>query len=68
VYVFYNFIPRGIGITDGALAGLLTTQGIDISTALILSVMIRVLTLWFSVCVGFIALKFTGGLSFKQNS
>ena len=68
MYVFYNFIPRGIGITEGALAGLLTTQGIDISTALILSVMIRVLTLWFSVCVGFIALKFTGGLSFKQNS
>ncbi len=68
MYVFYNFIPRGIGITVGALAGLLTTQGIDISTALILSVMIRVLTLWFSVCVGFIALKFTGGLSFKQNS
>jgi len=26
------------------------------------------LTLWFSVCVGFIALKFTGGFSFKQNS
>ena len=68
MYVFYNFIPRGIGITDGALAGLLTTQGIDISTALILSVMIRVLTLWFSVCVGFIALKFTGVFSFKQNS
>ena len=68
MYVFYNFIPRGIGITDGALAGLLTTQGIDISTALILSVMIRVLTLWFSVCVGFIALKFTDVFSFKQNS
>ena len=68
MYVFYNFIPRGIGITDGALAGLLTTQGIDISTALILSVMIRVLTLWYTVGVGFIALKFTGGLSFKQNS
>ena len=67
MYVFYNFIPRGIGITEGVLAGLLTTQGIDISTALILSVMIRVLTLWFSVCVGFIALKFAGGFSFKNN-
>ena len=40
-------------------------NGIDVSTALILSVMIRVLTLWFSVCVGFIALKFAGAFSFK---
>jgi len=26
------------------------------------------LTLWFSVCVGFIALKFAGGFSFKYSS
>ena len=63
-----SFIPAGIGITEGSIAGLFTLNGIDVSTALILSVMIRVLTLWFSVCVGFIALKFTGGFSFKQNS
>ena len=63
-----SFVPAGIGVTEGSIAGLFTLNGIDISTALILSVMIRVLTLWFSVCVGFIALKFTGGLSFKQNS
>ena len=63
-----SFIPGGIGITEGAIAGLLTLNGLDISTALILSVMIRVLTLWYTVCVGFIALKFTGGFSFKQNS
>ena len=63
-----SFIPGGIGITEGSIAGLLTLNGLDISTALILSVMIRVLTLWYTVCVGFIALKFTGGFSFKQNS
>ena len=63
-----SFVPAGIGITEGSIAGLFTLNGIDISTALILSVMIRVLTLWFSVSVGFIALKFTGGFSFKQNS
>ena len=61
-----SFIPAGIGITEGSIAGLLTLNGIDVSTALILSVMIRVLTLWFSVSVGFIALKFTGGFSFKN--
>ena len=63
-----SFVPAGIGVTEGSIAGLFTLNGIDVSTALILSVMIRVLTLWFSVSVGFIALKFTGGFSFKQNS
>ena len=62
-----SFIPGGIGITEGSIAGLFTLNGIDVSTALILSVMIRVLILWFSVCVGFIALKFTGAFSFKQD-
>ena len=63
-----SFIPAGIGITEGSITGLFTLNGIDVSTALILSVMIRVLTLWYSVCIGFIALKFTGGLSLKNNS
>ena len=62
-----SFIPAGIGITEGSITGLFTLNGIDVSTALILSVMIRVLILWFSVCVGFIALKFTGAFSFKQD-
>tara|TARA_B100001105_G_scaffold239242_1_gene216997 strand:- start:190 stop:663 length:474 start_codon:yes stop_codon:yes gene_type:complete len=59
-----SFIPGGIGITEGTLAGLLTLEGIDVSTALILSVMIRLLTLWYSAFIGFIALKFTGAFSF----
>ena len=63
-----SFVPAGIGVTEGSIAGLFTLNGIDISTALILSVMIRILTLWFSVCVGFIALKFTGWFSFSKNS
>jgi len=58
-----SFIPGGVGITEGTLAGLFTLEGISISTALILSVMIRILTLWYSVGVGFIALKFTGTFS-----
>ena len=59
-----SFIPGGIGVTEGTLTGLLTLEGIDVSTALILSVMIRLLTLWYSVFIGFIALKFTGAFSF----
>ena len=63
-----SFIPAGIGITEGSITGLFTLNGIDVSTALILSVMIRILTLWYTVGVGFVALKFTGGFSFKQDS
>ena len=63
-----SFVPAGIGVAEGSIAGLFTLNGIDVSTALILSVMIRVLTLWFSVSVGFIALKFTGGFSLRSNS
>ena len=58
-----SFIPGGLGITEGSLIGLFSLEGIDISLALILSVMIRILTMWYSVSIGFICLKFTGGLS-----
>ena len=62
-----SFIPGGIGITEGTLTGLLTLEGIGVSTALILGIMIRLLTLWYSAFIGFIALKFTGAFSFKKD-
>ncbi len=63
-----SFIPGGIGITEGTLVGLFTIEGIGVSTALILSVMIRIFVLWYSVSIGFISLKFTGWFSFRNNS
>ena len=63
-----SFIPGGIGITEGTLAGLFTIEGVGVSTALILSVMIRIFVLWYSVSIGFISLKFTGWFSFRNNS
>ena len=63
-----SLIPGGIGIAEGSIAGLLTLNGIDVSTALILSVMIRIFILWYPVCLGLLSLKFTGGFSFKKNS
>ena len=62
-----SFVPGGIGITEGTLTGLLTLEGIGVSVALILSVMIRIFTLWYSASIGFIALKFTGAFSFKKD-
>ena len=52
-----SFIPGGIGIAEGSLIGLLTFQGIDISEAIVIVVLIRIFTLWFSTIKGFIALK-----------
>ena len=63
-----SFIPAGVGVTEGTIAGLFTLNGVNISAALILSILVRVLTFWYSVSVGFIALKFTGIFSFKKNS
>ena len=61
-----TFIPGGIGVTEGSIAGLFTLEGIHMSTALVLGVMIRIVTLWYNVSIGFIALKFSG-FSFKKD-
>jgi len=63
-----SFLPLGIGVVEGSLAGFLTLQGIDGSIALTLVIIIRIFTRWYSVSIGFIALKITGGLSMKTNS
>ena len=63
-----TLIPGGIGVTEGSLAGLLSLQGIDISVALVLGVMIRLFAFWYPVCVGFISLNFSGVLSFRTDS
>ena len=62
-----SFIPGGLGITEGSLVGLFTLEGIDVSLALILSVIIRLVTLWYSISIGFIGLKLSGGLSLSKN-
>ena len=52
-----SFIPGGIGIAEGSLIGLLTFQDIHISEAVVIVVLIRIFTLWFSTITGFITLK-----------
>ena len=63
-----TFIPGGIGVTEGSIAGFFTLEGIHMSTALVLSVMIRIVTLWYNVSIGFIALKISSGFSFQQKT
>ena len=61
-----SFLPGGIGVTEASLAGLLSLQGIEVSIALLISVMIRIFTLWYGVGIGFLALKMSGGFSWKS--
>ena len=61
-----SFIPGGLGVVEGSLVGLLNFQGVDISDAFVLVVLIRLFTLWYSVIIGFIALKLSGGLTEKS--
>lgn len=61
-----SFIPGGIGVAEGSLIGLLNYQGIELSEALIVVVLIRIFTLWYSVIAGFIALKIGGGLGIRS--
>ncbi len=52
-----SFIPGGIGVAEGSLIGLLTIQNVDFSDAIVIVVLLRFFTLWFSTIAGFIALK-----------
>ncbi len=61
-------MPGGFGVAEGSLVGLFSLQGIGVSTALILVILIRIFTLWYGVAVGFIALKTSGVLSLKTSS
>ena len=52
-----SFIPGGVGVAEGSLIGLFSAQNVDLSEAIVIVVLIRLFTLWFSTIVGFIALK-----------
>ena len=61
-----SFVPGGIGVSESTLISLLSIQGLSLSTAITLTLFIRIFTLWYAVFVGFVALKFTGAFSMKS--
>ena len=63
-----SFLPGGLGITEGSFTGLLNLQGISLSMAVVIVIIVRLFTLWFSVVIGFIALKLVGGFSIKSSN
>ena len=53
-----SLLPAGIGVTEGGMIAQLLLHDIDYSFALCLVLTIRLFTLWMSVIIGFISLKF----------
>lgn len=53
-----SFLPGGLGVTEGSMTLLLvrSAAGLTRSGAVAATVLIRLCTLWFGVCVGFVAL------------
>jgi uncharacterized protein (TIRG00374 family) len=51
-----SFLPGGLGSTEATMVGLLASQGVPFSTALVATGIIRLTTLWFAVALGMIAL------------
>jgi len=63
-----SFLPLGLGVVEGTLASFFTMQGIEVSLSLTIVVVIRLFTRWYGVSFGFIALKFSGGLTDNKES
>jgi uncharacterized protein (TIRG00374 family) len=62
-----SFLPMGIGVVEGSLAGFFSYQGIELPLALTLVIFIRIFTRWYGVIVGFILMKIVGGFSIKSS-
>ena len=62
-----SFLPFGLGVFEGSLAGFLSLHGIHLSISLTIVILARIITRWYSVFVGLVALKITRGLSAHSN-
>ena len=51
-------LPAGLGGTEASLVGLFTQQGASTALALLLTLQIRLLTLWLAVAIGLLALVY----------
>lgn len=52
----FTFMPGGIGLTEASLAGLLVAAGMDAGAASAATLLIRLVTLWFGVALGWAVL------------
>jgi len=64
---FVSFLPLGIGVVEGSFAGFMTYGGVDMSVALTLIIIIRLIVEWIPIGIGFISLKFAYNKKLKNN-
>jgi glycosyltransferase 2 family protein len=50
-----SFLPGGLGGTEAAMTALLTANGLTVSQAVLVTLVCRLVTLWFAVAVGWVA-------------
>ena len=55
IYGVLSLIPGGVGVVEGGFTALLTKENISISLAISIVIFVRLSTIWFATCVGFIA-------------
>lgn len=53
-------IPGGLGVAEGSMAGLLINGGVDRAGAVASTLLIRLVTFWFAIVLGLIALSIYG--------
>ena len=64
---FVSFLPIGIGVVEGSFAGFMAYRGVDISIALTLIIIIRLIVEWLPISAGFICLKLIYGKKSLSN-
>ena len=57
-----SMLPAGLGGTEAILAGLLVLAGAPLATALAVTVLVRLLTLWLAVAIGAAALFYSAAV------
>jgi len=65
---FLTLIPGGVVVTETGMLGLLLKNGVDFSVASLTVLIIRAITLWFPVLLGFIAFKIISGKNNLETS
>ncbi len=51
-----SFLPGGLGSTEAAMIAMLMAVGVDFSTAVLATIVCRIVTLWFAVGLGLVAM------------
>jgi len=60
-----SMLPAGLGGTEALLTGLLALHGAPLATAVGITVLVRLLTLWLAVAIGVLALLYSA--AFRQD-